>query len=47
MEYYSAVKNNGIMKFVGKWVELEKITLSDITQTQTDKYGMCSLTSGP
>ena len=24
MEYYSAVKNNDIMKFAGKWIELEK-----------------------
>jgi hypothetical protein len=24
MEYYLAIKNNDIMKFVGKWMELEK-----------------------
>ena len=24
MEYYSAVKNNDIMKFIGKWKKLEK-----------------------
>jgi hypothetical protein len=24
MEYYSAIKNNDIMKFAGKWIELEK-----------------------
>jgi hypothetical protein len=24
MEYYSSVKNNGIIKSVGKWMELEK-----------------------
>jgi hypothetical protein len=24
MEYYSAFKKNDIMKFVGKWVKLEK-----------------------
>ena len=24
VEYYSAVKNNGIIKFAGKWIELEK-----------------------
>jgi hypothetical protein len=24
MEYYSAVKNGNIMKFAGKWMELEK-----------------------
>jgi hypothetical protein len=34
MGYYSAVKSNDIMKFVGKWVELEKIILTEVTQTQ-------------
>ncbi|KAL6046218.1 hypothetical protein STEG23_000383, partial [Scotinomys teguina] len=28
MEYYSAEKNNDIMKFAGKWMELENIILS-------------------
>ena len=42
MEYYSAVKNNDIIKFEGKWMELEKI-LSGIIQTQKDKHGMYSL----
>ena len=30
MEYDSAVKNNGIMKFSGKWMELENI-MSEVT----------------
>ena len=34
MEYYSAITNNGFMKFIGKWIELENIILSEITQTQ-------------
>ena len=42
MEYYSAVKND-IMKFAGKWIELEKIILNEITQTQKDKHGMLPL----
>ena len=46
MKYYSAIKNNDIMKFAGKWMELEKIILSEVTQTQKDKYGMYSLISG-
>lgn len=29
MEYYSPIKNNGIMKISGKWIELEKIMLSE------------------
>jgi len=28
MEYYSAIKNNDFMKFIGKWMELENIILS-------------------
>jgi len=27
VEYYSAVKNNDYMKFLGKWMELENIIL--------------------
>lgn len=26
VEYYLAVKKDGIMKFAGKWLDLEKIT---------------------
>ena len=33
-EYYSAVKNDYLMKFAGKWMELEKNIMSDETQTQ-------------
>jgi hypothetical protein len=32
MEYYSAIKNNDFMKFAGKWMELENIILSEVTQ---------------
>ncbi|KAL6050778.1 hypothetical protein STEG23_015316, partial [Scotinomys teguina] len=38
MEYYSAEKNNDIMRFAGKWRELENIILSEVTQTQKDKH---------
>ncbi|KAL6034718.1 hypothetical protein STEG23_001697, partial [Scotinomys teguina] len=38
MEYYSAEKNNNIMKFADKWKELENIILSEVTQTQKDKH---------
>ena len=43
MEYYSAIKNNDLMKFIGKWIELENIILSEVTQTQKDMHGMYSL----
>ncbi|KAL6074529.1 hypothetical protein STEG23_014471, partial [Scotinomys teguina] len=29
MEYYAAEKNNDIMKFAGKWMELENVILSE------------------
>ncbi|KAL6041755.1 hypothetical protein STEG23_034812 [Scotinomys teguina] len=29
MEYYAAEKNNGILKFAGKWMELENVILSE------------------
>ena len=34
MEYYSAIKNNEFMKFLGKWMELESVILSEGTQSQ-------------
>jgi hypothetical protein len=33
MEYYSAIKKNEFMKFLGKWMDLEGITLSEVTQS--------------
>jgi hypothetical protein len=38
MEYYSATKNKDIMNFVGKWMELGNIILSEVTQTQKDTH---------
>jgi hypothetical protein len=32
--------------FVGKWMELENIILSEVTQTQKDMHGMYSIISG-
>ena len=29
MEYYLAIKNEGIMSFAGKWIELENIDLTN------------------
>jgi hypothetical protein len=46
MEYYSAIKNEVILSFVGKWMELENIILSEVTQTQKDFHGIYSLISG-
>ena len=46
MGYYSAIKNNEFMKFLGKWLELENTILSEVTQSQKNTYGMHSLISG-
>jgi hypothetical protein len=42
MEYYSAVINEDIMNFAGKWMGLENIFLSVVTQTPMDIHGMSS-----
>ena len=44
-EYYSAIKNK-IMSFAETWMELEDTILSEISQTQKDKYHMFSLIRG-
>jgi hypothetical protein len=46
MEYFSAIKNNEFMKFLGKWMELENIILSEVTQSQKNTHSMHSLISG-
>ena len=46
VEYYSVGKKNDILKFAGKWMELEKSILSELIQTQNDKYNTYSLISG-
>jgi hypothetical protein len=38
MEYYSAIKHNEFMKFLGKWLELENIILSEATQSKKKWY---------
>uniref|UniRef100_A0A8D2B0I3 DUF1725 domain-containing protein n=1 Tax=Sciurus vulgaris TaxID=55149 RepID=A0A8D2B0I3_SCIVU len=43
MEYYSAIKKNEIMAFAGKWMALETILLSEISQSQKTKGHMFSL----
>ena len=46
IEYYSAIKKNEFMKFLGKWMDLEGIILSDVTQSQKKPLDMYSLISG-
>ena len=42
MEYYSALKSDEFMKFLGKWMELEHVILSEVTQSQKNTHGMQS-----
>ena len=46
MEYYSAIKNNEFMKILDKWMYLEDIFLSEVTQSQKKSLDMHSLISG-
>jgi hypothetical protein len=43
MEFYSATKKNEILSFASKWMELENIILSEVSQTQKVKTHMFSL----
>jgi hypothetical protein len=43
MEFYSATKKNEILLFAGKWIELENIILSEVSQVQKAKNCMFSL----
>ena len=42
MEYYT-IKKNEILSFTTKWMALEGIMLSEISQAKKDKYHMFSL----
>jgi hypothetical protein len=46
MEFYSAMKKNEILSFAGKWIELENIILSEVSQAQKTKNHMFSLICG-
>ena len=49
MDYYNgilAIKKNEILPFAATWIDLENIMLSEICQTEKDKYYMISLICG-
>jgi hypothetical protein len=46
MEFYSATKKNEILSFTCKWMELENIILSKVSQAQKVKNCMYSLICG-
>ena len=43
---YSAIKKNKIIPFEATWMDIEIIILSEVSQTEKDKYHMISLKCG-
>jgi hypothetical protein len=46
MEFHVAMKKNEILSFPSKWMELENIILSEVSQAQKTKNCMLSLICG-
>ena len=46
MEYYSTIKENEILSLATMWMDLEGIMLSEISQTEKEKYCIVSLICG-
>jgi hypothetical protein len=46
MEFCSVIKKNEILSFPNKWMELENIILSEVSQAQKTKNHMFSLKWG-
>ena len=42
LEYYSPIKNNELMKFLGKWMNLEDIILGEVKQSSKYRHDMHS-----
>ena len=40
MEYYSAIKRNAIELFVVRWMDLESVIQSEVSQKEKNKYLM-------
>ena len=46
MEYYSAIKRNKTVPFAATWMDLEIVILSEVSQTEKEKYHMILLICG-
>ena len=40
MEYYSAIKRHETELFVGRWLDLESVIKSEVSQKEKNKYRM-------
>ena len=40
MEYYSAIKRNETELFAGRWLDLESVIQSEVSQKEKNKYHM-------
>ena len=38
MKYYSAIKKNEIMPLAATWMDLESVIVSEVSQTEKEKY---------
>ena len=46
VEYYSAIKRNKIELFVVRWMDLESVMQSEVSQKEKNKYRMLTPTYG-
>ena len=46
MEYYSAIKINKIGSFVERWMDLESVIQSEVSQKEKNKYYVLICTCG-
>jgi hypothetical protein len=46
MDEESAIKSDEFMKFISKWMDLENIILSEVTQSQKNTHCIYSVITG-
>ena len=46
MEYYSAIKRSEIELFVVRWMDLESVIQSEVSQKEKNEYRMLTLIYG-
>ena len=46
MEYYSAIKRNETVPLPATWIDIEIVILSDVSQTEKEKFCIISLIHG-